>query len=426
MTGEQPPPDAARVFLEPLSQGGDAVPGHSDLRFRVTLVALPLAGIVAMIAFGVLRQDDVTGAAATMWRPVVTIASIMVITAGAGRLGLLKRVAAILFSRAEGSTVRLFTITFALSALTAATLNNDSAILLLTPIVIPLVRQLYPGNQEMLYPFAFAVFMAAGVAPLVVSNPMNLIVADYAGLGFNAYLVRMLPVALAGWVVTILFLRLAFRRTLDSSPASIRLVEPDRAWTGSEISSLLLVLGVLAAYPVASYLGGPLWAVASAGALATFALCAVRCAGSPADIARRDVSWDILVFLTLLAVFAVGAQKAGISDLLADIYDRGGIISVGTISAIGSALINNHPMSLINISALDPTPTSEIKPVLAALIGGDLGPRMLPAGSLAGLLWLATLRRLGVQVSLAMFVRVGLLLTVPSMVVSLLVLSLLG
>ena len=41
--------------------------------------------------------------------------------------------------------------------------------------------------------FAFAVFLAPGVAPFVISNPMNMIVAEYAGLGFNAYAAKMVP-----------------------------------------------------------------------------------------------------------------------------------------------------------------------------------------------------------------------------------------
>ena len=59
-----------------------------------------------------------------------------------------------------------------------------------------------------------------------------------------------------------------------------------------------------------------------------------------------------------------------------------------------------------------------------ALIGGDLGPRLLPVGSLAGLLWLDALRRLKVDVSLVDFVRVGAAITVPTLAVSLWLLGL--
>src|SRR5207237_345445 len=77
-------------------------------------------------------------------------------------------------------------------------LNNDSAILLLTPLVVALTRRLHPRQPRLTEAFAFAVFLAPGVAPLVVSNPMNMIVAQYAGVGFGAYAAAMAPVSLAG------------------------------------------------------------------------------------------------------------------------------------------------------------------------------------------------------------------------------------
>lgn len=361
-----------------------------------------------------------------MWRPLVTISSIMVIAAGAARLGLLEAVAGTLFARAQASTLRLFTATFLLSALTASVLNNDAAILLLTPVVVALIRRQYPENPEMLYPFVFAIFMSAGVAPMVISNPMNLIFAQFAGIGFNSYLVLMAPIAVAGWLVSLLLLGIYFSRVLRSAAPANLPQPPRRQWNALRIGALALIGGIFAAYPVVSYLGGPIWAVAACGAVATLAVCMAASVGSPGEIARRDVSWDILAFLGLLAVFAIGIERAGLADWLAGVYRQGGEATIGVVSAVGSALINNHPMSLVNIAALDPAGNSRIEPVLAALIGGDLGPRLLPAGSLAGLLWFATLRNLGVKVQLGMFCRVGALLTIPSLGVSLLLLSVLS
>ena len=62
--------------------------------------------------------------------------------------------------------------------------------------------------------------------------------------------------------------------------------------------------------------------------------------------------------------------------------------------------------------------------IFAALIGGDLGPRFLPTGSLAGLLWLDLLRRHAVDIRLRQFVGVGTVVTVPALAVSLAILAL--
>src|SRR4029077_18697298 len=113
-----------------------------------------------------------------------------------------------------------FGLVFLLSVLTPSLLNNDAAILLLTPLVVAVTRRLYPDRPAVTEAFAFAVFLAPGVAPLVVSNPMNMIVAEIAGVGFNAYARIMVAISLVGALITFAILRLAFRKVLSSSVAT--------------------------------------------------------------------------------------------------------------------------------------------------------------------------------------------------------------
>ncbi len=96
---------------------------------------------------------------------------------------------------------------------------------------------------------------------------------------------------------------------------------------------------------------------------------------------------------------------------------------IGIMSALGSAVLNNHPMANLNMLALVPSgATADPRSVLGALVGGDLGPRLFPMGSLAGLLWLEMLRRSGVVVSVRKFVFVGAVSTVPALIACLLLL----
>ncbi len=93
------------------------------------------------------------------------------------------------------------------------------------------------------------------------------------------------------------------------------------------------------------------------------------------------------------------------------------------VAAVGSALVDNHPMSILNMMALGANHGS--RPLLAALVGGDIGPRLLPIGSLAGLLWMDLLRRSGVEISIGKFVKLGTIVLLPTLTVSLVVLWLL-
>ena len=187
----------------------------------------------------------------------------------------------------------------------------------------------------------------------------------------------------------------------------------------------MLVLGVLGAYPVLAYLGVEVFAVAAGGAALALLLAHRHRVGGPVEVLRTAVAWEILAFLAGMFLLARGLQNVGVVDALTDLYDGAGTAVIGVVSAAGSALVNNHSMALTNLLAIDSLPGAERDHYLAALVGGDLGPRLLPVGSLAGLLWLTVLRGMDVDVPLRQFVGVGAALTVPSLAVSLLVLALL-
>jgi arsenical pump membrane protein len=385
-----------------------------------------LAVLVAMLA-GAAVPGDLERAARTLWRPFLTLVSIMTITAAAQRLGILDRVAAIVEPRTRKPVKHAFRITFVVSALAAAVLSNDAAILLVTPTVMTLLRAVYPKRHpKFLLPFAFAVFAAAGVAPLVISNPMNLVVAGHAGIGFNEYALRMVPVAAVGWLVAYLVLARLFKGVLaDVDPALGEWTPSSARLSGAGRVVLVILVVVLGAYPVVSYLGGPLWLVSLAGA----AGCLVTCAAArvPATELARAVSWNVLPFLFGVFVLALGLERAGLVERLAWLYGASPapLATIGGVAAGGSALLNNHPMALLNALAIERVPGAGHTEVLAALVGGDLGPRLLPMGSLAGILWMDVLRRQGVRVSVGTFARVGAALTLPTLVVSLLTLWLL-
>jgi arsenical pump membrane protein len=418
-----------------------ARPRIKPLGVRVGPGAAAVLGVAAMLLCGAVGMSALGEAFITLWQPLLTVFAIMVITRVAHILGLLDYLAGLLerctvprltAAGWESAPGRAYATVFVTSCITAAALNNDAAVLLLTPIVLAVVRRRYPGHGHLIVPFAFAVFLGAGVAPLVTSNPINLVVADIAGIGFNAYAVRMIPVAVAGWAASFAVLWLIFRRKL----APVAVPEPAarppgrvRGLSGPAGQALVLLATALAAYPVMSYFDGPLWLVAISCAALGVLLCSRQRMASPAEV-FRSVSWEILLFLFCVFVIVLGLRNVGLVDQIAEVYRWGGasrigqVATVGLASALGSAAINNHPMAILNALALERLSDVEAHHFLAALVGGDLGPRLLPTGSLAGLLWLESLRRAGVHVSVRQFCLVGVAVTVPALAVSLLVLLL--
>jgi len=400
----------------------------SGIGWRAGPAAAAAFGVVVLLTAHIVTPADLASGFQVLWRPFLAIVSIMLTANVARRLGILDNFARAIEPRPGQSVGRVFGLAFILSAITSAALNNDAAVLLLTPLIVGLVRRCYPHRPDLIIPFAFAVFSAAGVAPLVISNPMNLIVAEYAGIGFNEYAARMVPIAIVGWVTAYAILCVIFRQQLRSPERGVaeRVAVPMLSQPAKQFIGLMVV--ALGCYPALSYAGGPVWAVAAATATVGLWLCWRNGIASPARLAAT-ISWEILIFLFCIFMIVIGLRNVGLVSRITELYSAATnsaaqVVVIGISSALGSALLNNHPMAILNALAIRNLSDGTQPLVLAALIGGDLGPRLLPMGSLAGLLWLDLLRREGTKISVAHFIIVGLPVTIPTLALSLFILVL--
>ena len=382
--------------------------GLRELRFTPGTAAL--FGVTVLLMAGLLGFDDMVTSARIQWRPLLSLTCIMLMTGVVQEVGAFDRLARWVEARARSTSAKkAFALVFLLSVVTPSLLNNDAAILLLTPLVVALTRRLYPGRPGVTEAFAFAVFLAPGVAPLIISNPMNMIVAEFAGVTFNAYARIMVPISVVGALVTYVVLRVHYGPLLETTVAARTEVEmPPRH--RAERPAVALLLAVFLAYPVFAALGGQIWMVAVAGAIGALGLAWGYRVAPPRKVFAH-ASPDILVFLWGVFLVVVALRHVGVVDRLSAFYQAAPAGSarelgtIGAVAALGSALVDNHPMSILNMMALGAHGGS--RPLLAALVGGDIGPRLLPIGSLAGLLWMDLLRRSGVEISIGKFVRLG-------------------
>jgi len=380
-------------------------------------------GVMLLLVTGLLKLEDLLHSARSQWRPLLTLTCIMLMTGVVREVGAFERLAARIESRArERSAVNTFSVVFVLSVVTPSLLNNDAAILILTPLVVALTRRVFPGKPQVTIAFAFAVFLAPGVAPFIVSNPMNMIVAEFSGLHFNSYAAVMLPISIAGAALTYVVLRVVYRDLLRSAQPVGGEAMTSLPRHPAERPAVALLGVIFLAYPVAAALGADIWVVATLGATASLVLVRGYRIAAPRKVVG-NISFDILAFLWGIFLVVQGLRRVGVVEWLASFYGAAAvgsgeqIVRIGVTSAIGSALIDNHPMSILNMMAIGSE--QDAKLLLAALVGGDIGPRLLPIGSLAGLLWIDLLRRSGIQIGIRQFLGLGTVVLIPTLTLSL-------
>ncbi|WP_274872757.1 arsenic transporter [Klebsiella pneumoniae] len=388
-------------------------------------------GAVLALGTGVIHIADIPVVWNIVWNATAAFIAVIIISLLLDESGFFEWAALHVSRWGNGRGRLLFTWIVLLGAAVAALFANDGAALILTPIVIAMLLAL-GFSQGTTLAFVMAAGFIADTAslPLIVSNLVNIVSADFFGLGFTQYASVMIPVDAAAIAATLIMLHLFFRRDIPATydvsllktPASA--IKDPATFRAGWIVLLLLLVGFFVLEP----LGIPVSAIAAAGAAVLFVVAKRGHAINTGKV-LRGAPWQIVIFSLGMYLVVYGLRNAGLTEYLSGVLnllaDKGlwaATFGTGFLTAFLSSVMNNMPTVLIGALSIDgSTATDVVKEAMiyANVIGCDLGPKITPIGSLATLLWLHVLAQKNIKITWGYYFRTGIVMTVPVLFVTL-------
>jgi arsenical pump membrane protein len=381
------------------------------------------AGAALLVALNLLPWPDALAAAGKGTDVYFFLVGMMLLAEVARKEGLFDWLAAQAVRSSNGSAQRLFLIVYVVGTVVTVLLSNDATAVVLTPAVYAATRAARVAPLPYLFVCAFIANAASFVLP--ISNPANLVVFGKQMPPLANWLHAFALPSLAAIVATYFALRMTQRRALESGVAPIAAIAPlTRAGKITAIGILMTAVVLLTASAMDRALGLP---TLIAGAAVTVLVLAIG-RQSPWPV-LSDVSWSVLPLVAGLFILVEGLNRTGVLPALAGVLKQASITApqltswiAGAVVAVGSNLLNNLPVGLIAATTSQAAQVPQ-HVTSAILIGVDLGPNLSVTGSLATILWLIVLRREGEHVGAVQFLRLGLIVMPPALLLSLAALS---
>ncbi|HWN17122.1 MAG TPA: anion transporter [Candidatus Dormibacteraeota bacterium] len=380
--------------------------------FRVDRTGVAIIGGAVVVVSGLLPWDRAV--AAVDAHTLVLLFGMMIVAAYLRLSGFFRLVTYAAVRRAH-TPVGLLALIIAAAGVLSALFVNDVVCLVMAPIVLDLVRRLHLPPVP--YLIALATAANVGSVATLTGNPQNMLVGSFSGISYRAFLLREAPVGLIGLALVFGVIWLAYRRRLPPALPAEALEERGAVHHALMIKTMAAVSVMLVAFLA----GVPIALVAIGGA----AYCLLTRRVNP-DKVYREIDWGLLVLFTGLFVVIGGLEASGLAGEILGWAGAVGLyrpVVLTVVTAVLSNLVSNVPAVLL-FKAVIPTFGEPSRAWLLLAMASTLAGNLTILGSVANLIVVEQARGAGIQIGFLEYSKVGVPVTVATLLVGWLLLIL--
>ena len=389
-----------------------------------------LIGALILILTSLVPLDNVVSAifAHSAINPIkilVIFITITIISVFLDEVGFFKLAASFALKKAGNNQIKLFIILYLVISFLTIFTSNDIIILTFTPFICLFSKR---AKIDPL-PYLILEFVAANTWSmfLIIGNPTNIYLATSLNIEFFDYIKTMfLPTIFAG-VTSFLLLFAIFYKKLK---VKIENVEVENVVIEEKF---LLYFGVailiicIIGLSIANYINIEMWMVSLPCAVVLILTALVyRLIKKEKPVlvikSLKRAPWELIPFVLSMFVIVQALNYNGITEKIYEFLNKGNEVWVyGISSTLMCNILNNIPMSVLFSSILEKGVTHSA--VFATIIGSNLGAFLTPIGALAGIMWSNILKKHEVNYSFLDFIKYGIIICIPTTLMSLLGLS---
>lgn len=389
---------------------------------RIPGLRIDRTGIVLLAALSLLLVDRSLiprASGAIDFQTLLVLGSLMLVSAQLEINGFYDRVAYRL-SHAEVSPSRLLLLIVLAVGSFSALLTNDVVVFAFTPTLVAGLRS--RGLDPKPYLLAAACASNAGSAATSLGNPQNVLIAQAGAIGFGKFFAWCALPALASLLAIALIVQLLYRNRLVADVAAE--VSPEEGGP-PPMASRKVAKGLFALAAMVTLLLSPAHDVF--GMVFVALLLFVSRHHSTRELLSR-VDWAMLLlfvglFLVNDALAATGLPARWFADLAARGLDPGHGRMLVPMCLVGSNTVGNVPLVTLLLAVWKSAPRESLVALsLLATLSGNL----LLTGSVANLIVVERAAASGVRIRFLEHARVGVPVTILTLVLATLWLFALG